>query len=424
MKKQREVAVKMSGIKKRYRLGAIGGRTLQEDLQSWWANKRGREDPNVRIGTDARQIGKEFWALNGIDLTIYQGERIGIIGSNGAGKSTLLKLLSRITAPTEGEIDIWGRISSLLEIGTGFHRELTGRENIYMNGAILGMTRAEIDAKIQQIISFSEIENFIDTPVKRYSSGMYVKLGFAVAAFLDSEILIMDEVLAVGDMAFQQKCLDKMRKSADEEGKTILYVSHNMDTIRRLCDRCIVLNQGKVIFDGDTEQGISLYLNNNLDSNPVDICLHGKSTKNDRVMLEHLLLQDKTMPVYTSEENLCMLLTMKFKEPTADLFLRLTFRNETNVAIGTAWSQPFSVTKAGICEAVFSFPLTQIAKGIFFVSLGVYQEDEIGRKNALAHITRAFQIELQGPPIWNTRAHGFVRLSEIQVRNIKNEGNL
>ena len=216
---EQQLAIRVSGVKKRYRLGAIGGRTLQGELQSRWARLRGREDPNTRVGTDSRLIGQSFWALDGIDLTIARGERVGIIGANGAGKSTLLKLLSRITAPTEGEIDLYGRISSMLEVGTGFHRELTGRENIYMNGAILGMSRSEIDAKLADIIAFSEIGDFIDTPAKRYSSGMYVKLAFAVAAHLDSEILVMDEVLAVGDMAFQQKCLRKMRQAADEEGK-------------------------------------------------------------------------------------------------------------------------------------------------------------------------------------------------------------
>ena len=176
-------------------------------------------------------------ALNGVDLTVYKGEALGIIGGNGAGKSTMLKLLSRVTAPTEGEIDIYGRIASMLEVGTGFNGEMTGRENVYLNGAILGMTKAEIDAKMEQIIEFSEVREFIDTPVKRYSSGMYVKLAFSVAAHLDSEIMIMDEVLAVGDMAFQKKCLDKMRDAAKQEGRTVLYVSHNMDTIRQLCDR-------------------------------------------------------------------------------------------------------------------------------------------------------------------------------------------
>ena len=228
----RPVAIHLSGVKKMYKLGQIGGGTLTADLQSWWARVRGKEDPNTKIGTDQRLVGKTFMALNGVDLTIYKGEALGIIGTNGAGKSTLLKLLSRVTAPTEGEIDIYGRITSMLEVGTGFHGEMTGRENVYLNGAILGMTKAEIDAKMDQIIEFSEVGDFIDTPVKRYSSGMYVKLAFSVAAHLDSEIMIMDEVLAVGDMKFQHKCLGRMGDAADNEGRTVLYVSHNMNTVR------------------------------------------------------------------------------------------------------------------------------------------------------------------------------------------------
>ena len=256
----KEIAIQLSGVKKMYKLGQIGGGTLQGDLQSWWARVRGKEDPNTKIGTDQRLVGKTFMALNGIDLTVYKGEALGIIGGNGAGKSTMLKLLSRVTAPTEGEIDIYGRIASMLEVGTGFNGEMTGRENVYMNGAILGMTKAEIDAKMEDIIDFSEVREFIDTPVKRYSSGMYVKLAFSVAAHLDSEIMIMDEVLAVGDMAFQKKCLDKMRDAAKKEGRTVLYVSHNMNTIRQLCDRCVVLDKGKVVFQGDVEQSINVYM--------------------------------------------------------------------------------------------------------------------------------------------------------------------
>lgn len=267
MNKNREVAIRLSGVKKMYKLGQIGGGTLRGDLQSWWARIRHKEDPNTKIGTDQRLIGQTFMALNGIDLTVYKGEALGIIGGNGAGKSTMLKLLSRVTAPTEGEIDLYGRIASMLEVGTGFNGEMTGRENIYMNGAILGMTKAEIDSKMEEIIEFSEVREFIDTPVKRYSSGMYVKLAFSVAAHLDSEIMIMDEVLAVGDMAFQKKCLDKMRDAAKKEGRTVLYVSHNMNTIRQLCDRCIVLQKGKIVFEGEVEQAIDIYMQNN--KNPV-----------------------------------------------------------------------------------------------------------------------------------------------------------
>ena len=243
-----ELAIKIEHVSKEYRLGAIVGGTLKGDLQSWMARIRGKEDPNSKIGADPSvKMGEKFLALNDVSFEVKKGEAVGIIGHNGAGKSTLLKLLSRVTAPTKGTVSYNGRIASMLEVGTGFHPELTGRENVYMNGAILGMTKAEIDKKFDQIVEFAEMNQFIDTPVKRYSSGMYVKLAFSVAAHLDSEIMIMDEVLAVGDMAFQKKSLDKMRDAAKKEGRTVLYVSHNMNTIRQLCDRCIVLNKGTVI---------------------------------------------------------------------------------------------------------------------------------------------------------------------------------
>lgn len=254
-----EIAIKIDGIKKEYRLGQITVNTLKADLQSKWAKIRKKDDPNTKIRKGKSVAPTRFMALDGIDLTIHKGEVIGLIGGNGAGKSTLLKILARITAPTEGCIDIYGRISSMLEVGTGFNTEMTGRENIYLNGAILGMTKAEIDSKLEDIIEFSEIREFIDTPAKRYSSGMYVKLAFSISAHLDSEIMIMDEVLAVGDMAFQKKCLDRMYSAAKRDGRTVIYVSHNMDTIRNLCDRCVVLNKGKVIFDGDVEGGIEEY---------------------------------------------------------------------------------------------------------------------------------------------------------------------
>lgn len=252
-------AIQIENLRKQYRLGAIGGRTLNAELTSWWARKRGKDDPNLRLGQGYGSYGESFWALDGINLEIKKGEAVGIIGSNGAGKSTLLKILSRVTAPTEGDVWIDGRIAAMLEVGTGFHGELTGRENIYMNGAILGMTKKEVDAKMESIIDFSECRQFIDTPVKRYSSGMYVKLAFAVASHLDAEIMIMDEVLAVGDMKFQKKCLGKMGEEA-HGGKTVLYVSHNMATIRNLCSRCIVLDKGKVVFDGDVEKAIGVYI--------------------------------------------------------------------------------------------------------------------------------------------------------------------
>ena len=236
--------IKTENLTKEYKLGVIGSSTLRHDLQSWYARKRGKDDPNLKIGANQYSAGDRFLALDSLDIEINRGERVGIIGANGAGKSTFLKLLSRVTSPTDGEIRFRGRIASMLEVGTGFHAELTGRENIYLNGAILGMSKAEITEKIDKIIEFSECKKFIDTPVKRYSSGMFVKLAFAVAAHLDAEILIMDEVLAVGDMQFQKKCIAKMRELALNENRTVLYVSHNMNTIRELCSRCIVLDHG------------------------------------------------------------------------------------------------------------------------------------------------------------------------------------
>ena len=256
-----DTILKVKEVSKEYRLGAIGGRTLREELQSWWALKRHKEDPNSKIGSKVIGTNNQmFKALDNVSFDVERGEALGIIGHNGAGKSTLLKLISRVTAPTNGNIYLNGTIASMLEVGTGFHPELTGRENVYLNGAILGMTTAEINSKFDAIVEFSELEKFIDTPVKRYSSGMYVKLAFSVAANLNSDIMIMDEVLAVGDVDFQKKCLGRMSEAASHEDRTVLYVSHNISTVRALCTRCLVLDHGKVSYLGDVETGISKYL--------------------------------------------------------------------------------------------------------------------------------------------------------------------
>jgi lipopolysaccharide transport system ATP-binding protein len=243
--------IQVSGLSKAYRLGVIGGGTLREDLNRWIARLRRRPDPYLKLGQEheQRQEGGSFWALRNVSFEVKPAEILGIIGRNGAGKSTLLKILSRVTGPTEGTIGIRGRIASLLEVGTGFHPELTGRENIFLNGAILGMTKAEVRRKLDEIVAFSECEQFIETPVKRYSSGMYVRLAFAVAAHLEPEILVVDEVLAVGDVGFQKKCLGKMQDVAGE-GRTVLFVSHNMQAVRSLCTRCLLLQDGAMVMDG------------------------------------------------------------------------------------------------------------------------------------------------------------------------------
>lgn len=255
-----DIAIKAEGLSKYYKLGVINNGTFFKDVQTWMARKTGKEDPNAKIGSKYDPTAEGFWALKDLNFEIKQGDRVGIIGKNGAGKSTLLKVLSRVTAPTEGDVKIKGRIASLLEVGTGFHPELTGRENIYLNGAILGMKRREVDRKIDEIIAFSEIEKHIDTPVKRYSSGMYVRLAFAVAAHLDSEILIADEVLAVGDAAFQKKSLGKMNELSSGEGRTIFFVSHNMPSVKMLCNKGLLLQKGKLLLDSDIDSVCSEYL--------------------------------------------------------------------------------------------------------------------------------------------------------------------
>jgi lipopolysaccharide transport system ATP-binding protein len=253
-----DVVISVEHLSKEYRLGAISHGTLERDLQSWWAKIRGKEDPNstISVAQSERSIAQSakskamrdnlrFLALDDVSFDVPQGEALGIIGRNGAGKSTLLKILSKVTAPTRGVVRIKGRIASLLEVGTGFHPELTGRENVYLNGAILGMTKKEIGSKFDEIVAFSEIEQFVDTPVKRYSSGMYVRLAFAVAAHVEPEILVIDEVLAVGDAEFQKKCLGKL-ESLTKDGRTILFVSHDTDAVEQLCSSVLLIEEGRV----------------------------------------------------------------------------------------------------------------------------------------------------------------------------------
>ncbi len=261
------IAIKAENLSKAYQLGQIGTGTISRDLERWYARIGGKEDPYLRIGETNDRTSKGnsdvVWSLKDINFEIEQGDAVGIIGRNGAGKSTLLKVLSRVTSPTTGRITGKGRIASLLEVGTGFHPELTGRENIYLNGAILGMRKKEITRKFDEIVDFAGVERYIDTPVKRYSSGMYVRLAFAVAAHLESEILIVDEVLAVGDAEFQKKCLGKMGEVSKGEGRTVLFVSHNMGSVQELCNKGIVLNYGIVDFQGGVNESIKKYLSNN-----------------------------------------------------------------------------------------------------------------------------------------------------------------
>jgi lipopolysaccharide transport system ATP-binding protein len=267
--------ISVENLSKQYRLGLVNSGTMRDDVLRWWHLIRGKEDPLLKVGesNERTSVGSSdyVWSLREINFDVNEGEVLGVIGRNGAGKSTLLKILSKVTAPTTGVIKAKGRIASLLEVGTGFHPELTGKENIYLNGAILGMRRAEITQKLDEIIDFAGVERYVDTPVKRYSSGMYVRLAFAVAAHLESEILIVDEVLAVGDAEFQKKCLGKMSDVSKSDGKTVLFVSHNMAAVSNLCDRSLVLDKGGLVYNGTTSAAISKYMDSNIKGIDVDL---------------------------------------------------------------------------------------------------------------------------------------------------------
>jgi len=367
-----DIAIKVENVKKQYRLGAIGGGTLSADLESWWARKRGKEDPNTLIGTDQNRIGERFNALDGVSFEVRKGEALGVIGANGAGKSTLLKLLCRVTAPTEGNIYINGRITSMLEVGTGFHQELTGRENIYMNGAILGMTKAEIDNKIEDIIDFSECRQFIDTPVKRYSSGMRVKLGFSVAAHLDSEIMIMDEVLAVGDMKFQQKCLSTMDDAANSMGKTILYVSHNMATIRNLCSRCIVLSKGKIIYDGDVDEAIAIYMENaEITDTFMDFTqIKRTDQENGQILIDNFRISDRETPQYQVGEKMRFSVSLSSHIDAEDISVRLTLFYVDNTPVSTIYTKGIiNVEKNGKKTIDLCADISSLAPGKYYADI-------------------------------------------------------
>ena len=421
----RDFMIKVDNVSKVYRLGAIGGTTLRDELKRKAARLRGKSDPTLKIGQENIEYGKEFLALDGISFEVKEGEALGIIGHNGAGKSTLLKLITRVTAPTSGKIKLNGRIASMLEVGTGFHPELTGRENIYMNGAILGMTKKEIDKKIDEIIEFSEVSKFIDTPVKRYSSGMYVKLAFSVAAHLDSEIMIMDEVLAVGDMAFQKKCLEKMRYAAKKEGRSVLYVSHNMNTITQLCDRCLVLEKGKKIFDGDVEKAISLYLSDSVTSMGVNIDL-SKSRMSHLpqkvdAKITRLVLCGKELPVFDFGETVRMKLNVHSHKTLKDLSLRVELRTTNNAPVGLTMINGFADVEADSDNGFeFEMNFDGLVTGSYYVCLVLYQVDDAGNYIDLDAIYPAFSFDVQDVTNnlklnWDHSNWGYIRFNDIKL---------
>ena len=419
-----EIILKIDNVSKQYKLGQIGGTTLRDELQRLKAKRRGEEDPTKRIGAKDYNKGETFMALDGVSFEVKKGERVGIIGHNGAGKSTLLKLISRVTAPTSGSICMNGRVASMLEVGTGFHGELTGRENIYMNGAILGMTKKEIDAKMEDIIEFSEVRQFIDTPVKRYSSGMYVKLAFSVAAHLDSEIMIMDEVLAVGDMAFQAKCLDKMSDVSKTQGRTILYVSHNMNTIRRLCNRCIVLDHGKISYIGDVESSIEIYMNSARAMQITNVFDMERVRKDidQKIHLDQAIFLNKTnFPIYRKGEPIRLQIDFSSETPMDTLTFRWTIHAADGSRAGMATTAPRVISHCGKNSVVLNVPLDWLAPGKYFVDLVAYSVNHYGQDQLHDVVNEAFVFEKDmlidenNKMEWHQSWWGYVMFPEISV---------
>ncbi|NNE32931.1 MAG: ABC transporter ATP-binding protein [Winogradskyella sp.] len=372
----KDVILKAENISKQYRLGLVGTGTITHDLNRWWHKIRGKEDPYLKIGEANDRSTKSdsayVWALQDINFEVEKGEVLGIIGKNGAGKSTLLKILSKVTSPTTGEIKTKGRIASLLEVGTGFHSEMTGRENIYLNGAILGMTKKEISSKIDEIIEFSGCQRYIDTPVKRYSSGMTVRLAFAVAAFLEPEILVIDEVLAVGDAEFQKKAIGKMQDISKGEGRTVLFVSHNMAVIQKLCNKSVLLDKGKFVMKGKTEDVIEYYLQQSVLNN-------SEYTFDNQLNSDKLAYTNK-ISIQDLEGNLineipigkpwAVKVTFTVTEKVKNLVIGLGMTDLYDVAIRTTWSLPKDLEK-GKYEITFTEEYLSFNQGQYKLIIGI-----------------------------------------------------
>lgn len=414
----RKVMIEIKDLKKTYQLGKIGPGTLQGSIKEWKEKrKNGSYD-------QARKSNNAFRALDGINITIRKGEKVGIIGRNGAGKSTLLKILSRITAPTDGSIDLYGKVTSMLEVGTGFHGDMTGRENIYLNGAILGMSKAEIDEKLDDIIEFSEIGEFIDTPIKRYSSGMFVKLGFSVAYHLDSEIVIMDEVLAVGDIDFQQKCIKSLIETSRDDDRTVLYVSHNMSTVRQLCDRCIVLDKGKVLFDGDTDQAIGVYMGTK-DFMPAKI-VYGPDHKpddyvlrsNESFSMDSIRIIGRDDPIYHNDEEILLEMKCTAAKSYKDIGFRFELSYQDGSKIGSSLTGSFINAEPGEHTVRFRLPLSHLQAGQYRVDIILFRFNgtPIEEKIDAVYPGFLFQIEATTDKTnylsWEHRYWGVIRLDD------------
>lgn len=409
-------AIEFNNISKLYRLGMVSTGTLANDLKRWWTvNVRRQEDPYLKIGeTNDRSTKGEsdyVWALKDVDFKVEQGDVVGIIGKNGAGKSTLLKILSKITAPTTGTIKAKGRIGSLLEVGTGFHPEMTGRENIYMNGAILGMTKQEITKKLDEIVDFSGCERYIDTPVKRYSSGMMVRLGFAVAAHLDPEILVVDEVLAVGDAEFQKKAIGKMQDVSEGEGRTVLFVSHNMAAVKKLCRRGVILNNGQVSFIGTANDAVEQYIGSSHTNSPLHLRFDGGRDDKEMEFLSVRFAQNKN--TFASNEPIEFVFEVKAYHDVPNFRINTTVFGLDDVPVGSVSNTEFLSIHKGESKSVkFQLYDHNLASGqytlAFSIGIGNYltaQRDFDYITNVMSfYISEANMNDRQGSVItqWNT----------------------
>ncbi|MBR0170749.1 MAG: ABC transporter ATP-binding protein [Bacteroidales bacterium] len=419
-------AIEFNNISKIYRLGLVSTGTLAHDLHRWWTmNVRGKEDPYLTIGeTNDRSTKGEsdyVWALKDIDFKVEQGDVVGIIGKNGAGKSTLLKILSKVTAPTTGTIRARGRIGSLLEVGTGFHPEMTGRENIYMNGAILGMTKAEIAKKLDEIVDFSGCERYIDTPVKRYSSGMMVRLGFAVAAHLDPEILVVDEVLAVGDAEFQKKAIGKMQDVSKGEGRTVLFVSHNMNSIRALCKKGVLLDKGKIVTIGNISDVVDTYLNSDSFQHSFKSIITDNMRDPDRslkvkfISIEHEKGDDK----YASDEDIVLDVVIYAEKHVDQCRINCTIRTPDGLSLCNNSSSTFFNIGAGKQKKLrYTLHNPGLALGCYMLSFSVGIGNMESGETNFDVITNAITLEVERPSKgantyfakWDTHSWGYILL--------------
>ncbi len=391
-----DTVVSVENLSKTYQLGVIGTGTFFGDLNRWWAKKMGKPDPYAKIGEKdhGNRMGETLWALNDVSFSLKQGEALGIIGRNGAGKSTLLKIMSRVTAPTSGAVKVKGRIASLLEVGTGFHPELTGRENIYLNGAILGMSRAEVNRKFDEIVDFSGVEKFIDTPVKRYSSGMYVRLAFAVAAHLEPEILVVDEVLAVGDAEFQRKCLGKMSDVANA-GRTVLFVSHNMPAILRLCSTAVMLDGGRLVKQGKTEEVTNYYLNNNENSEGAVAWSGEDAPGTDEVKLTGIRLVDNEGKGKSLLEiNVPSVLEIEYEVRQPGLKFRVAAGFNTQGVVAFTTNEPYETVhdRTGRYISRIAIPSNLLAEGEYTISVSIFASKGLKIRYVRAKNVFTFQV--------------------------------